>query len=350
MPSRTSMQTSTGSSRLPVPEPSLGCAAAARRPSSGPRAACRSCGDDRPPPTSSPGWSSASWASTARSWPASSPTGSSCSILPLVVVGVALSGYSTSTTDEVSSHLKLGSTLAKDDRRRRQGGRGRPSRPPRHRPVRARRSPPGGCSAGCSTCRPRCGSCALVASLARPGPSCGCSAACCCSECVLYVAAVVRNAGFVAGLAGGLTTLASTFVAFFGLGWILPRRSREWFWLLPGAALGALAQLGLQTARHLLPGPAASPTPPRPTGPSGITVAALSYLFLVGVIVVVSLAVERRRLGALRGRSTRPVPGASPTGSRSRRRPSASATWPRETTVEVLGPLGPMAGPDAPER
>lgn len=62
---------------------------------------------------------------------------------------------------------------------------------------------------------------------------------------ILYIASVVRNAGVVAGAAGSLATFASTAIAYFGLGWILPRRSKEWFWLLPGMAVGAVGHVPL---------------------------------------------------------------------------------------------------------
>ncbi len=268
-------------------------------------------------------------------------------ILPLLVVGVALSGYSTSTTAEVSSHLKLGSTLAQaiaDAGNEAGDGRfvllvsglfalaftawgmlsGLQYVSAQVWQLRTRRFP------GKARSFVR-----LLGSLLLFGV-------------VLYVAAVVRNAGFVAGLAGGLTTLASTFVAFFGLGWILPRRSREWFWLLPGAALGALAQLGLQLlGTYYLARLIANAS--ETYGAIGTTVAALSYLFLIGVIVVVSLAsnavvwehFQDDPPGLFRRIADRiPIPAST----------LGLGYVAEGDDVEVIGPLGPLAGPDAPGR
>ncbi len=211
-------------------------------------------------------------------------------ILPLVVVVVALSGYSATATADVSQHLQLGRTLAgmiADAGAQAGEGRGvllvtglfalvitswgmlsgLQYVSARVWQLRTRRFP----GKAKSFIR-------LLGSLFLFG-------------FVLYLSALVRNAGFFAGVAGALSTWASTFVAFFGLGWILPRRSREWFWLLPGASVGALGQLLLQIVgtyylTRLLSN--ASET----YGTIGITVAALSYLYLGGALVVVSLAVN----------------------------------------------------------
>ena len=211
-------------------------------------------------------------------------------ILPLVVIVVALSGYSATATSDVSQHLKLGRTLAgmiADAGAQAGDGRGvllltglfalaitawgmlsgLQYVSAQVWQLRTRRFP----GKAKSFIR-------LLGSLFLFG-------------FVLYLSALVRNAGVVAGVAGALSTLASTFVAFFGLGWILPRRSREWFWLLPGAAVGALGQLLMQILgtyylTRLLSN--ASET----YGAIGITVAALSYLYLIGALVVLSLAVN----------------------------------------------------------
>jgi uncharacterized BrkB/YihY/UPF0761 family membrane protein len=209
-------------------------------------------------------------------------------ILPLVVVGVALSGYSPSTTGDVTEHLRLGRTLASaiaEAGKETGDGRGillatgllalavtawgmlnglqyvsaQVWR------LRTRRFPR---KAG-SFVR-------LLGSLILFG-------------LVLYVSALVRNAGWVAGLAGTLTTMASTFVAFFGLGWILPRRSKEWFWLLPGATLGSIGQVALQVlGTYYLARLVANAS--ETYGAIGVTVAALSYLYLIGAFVVLALA------------------------------------------------------------
>jgi membrane protein len=207
-------------------------------------------------------------------------------VLPLVVIAVALAGFDDATTEAATSHLKLGQALADTIAEAgKQAGTGRMALlitglfalavtawgmlsglqyvsaqiwriPVLKFPGKAR-----------SFLR-------LIGSLVLFGV-------------VLYVAAVVRNAGIVAGLAGSLTTLASTFVGFMGLGWILPRRSKEWFWLLPGAAVGAVGQLLLQLLGsyylvRLLGNASAT------YGALGIVVAALSYLYIIGLLLVLA--------------------------------------------------------------
>jgi uncharacterized BrkB/YihY/UPF0761 family membrane protein len=104
---------------------------------------------------------------------------------------------------------------------------------------------------------------------------------------VFYVSAVVRRLGVLAGLAGSLAGLTSFAVAFFGLGWILPRRCREWYWLLPGAAVGAAGAAGLQAlATFYLPDRLAGAS--ATYGAFGVTLTVLSYMFLLGAIFVVS--------------------------------------------------------------
>lgn len=101
---------------------------------------------------------------------------------------------------------------------------------------------------------------------------------------VLYLSVIVRRAGLLAGLAAATANTAAAFVAFFGLSWILPRRSREWFWLLPGAVVGAAGVLALQlVGSYWLPGKvsAASGT----YGVLGVALAVLTYLFLVGLLI-----------------------------------------------------------------
>lgn len=104
---------------------------------------------------------------------------------------------------------------------------------------------------------------------------------------VFYVSALVRRLGLVAGLAGSLAGLASFGVAFFGLGWMLPRRCREWFWLLPGAAVGAAGGATLQAlATFYLPERMADSS--ATYGAFGVTLTVLTYLFVLGAIFVVS--------------------------------------------------------------
>lgn len=211
-------------------------------------------------------------------------------LLPLAVIVVALAGYSMASTSGVSQHLKLGSTLTNAVAQAGQeAGKGRTALlltglvaftitawgllsglqyvSAQVWSLRTRRFP------GKTRSFVR-----LAGSLLLFGA-------------VLYVSALIRNAGFVAGLAGSLTTLASTFVGFFGLGWILPRRSKEWFWLLPGACVGAGGQvlmqlIGTHYLTHLLSN--ASET----YGAIGTVVAVLSYLYLFGVLLVIAPAVN----------------------------------------------------------
>lgn len=104
---------------------------------------------------------------------------------------------------------------------------------------------------------------------------------------VIFVSARVRTAGVVGGLAGSVTSLVSVFVAYFGLGWILPRRSKEWYWLLPGAVLGAVGQVGLQAvATWYLPGKLADAS--ATYGALGITLTVLTYLFLLGLMLTLA--------------------------------------------------------------
>ena len=108
---------------------------------------------------------------------------------------------------------------------------------------------------------------------------------------VIYVSLVVRRAGLVAGLAGSVANTLGVFVACLGLGWILPRRCKEWFWLLPGAAASSVGFLGLQAfAAFYLPGKLADAS--ATYGALGITLSVLTYLFLVGVLLWTMLLVD----------------------------------------------------------
>lgn len=108
---------------------------------------------------------------------------------------------------------------------------------------------------------------------------------------VIYISLVVRRAGIFAGLAGSAANTLAVFVACFGLGWILPRRCKEWFWLLPGAAFSSIGFLGLQAfAAFYLPGRLADAS--ATYGALGITLSVLTYLFLVGVLLWAMLLVN----------------------------------------------------------
>jgi uncharacterized BrkB/YihY/UPF0761 family membrane protein len=208
-------------------------------------------------------------------------------LLPLVVVIVALAGFSPTTTDEASQQFKLGRTLANTIATAGQeahNGRvvllvtglaafvisawGTLSAlqyvsaqawgiPTRRFPGRAKSF------------------FGLAGSLVLLG-------------LILYVSAVVRRAGPVAGAAGIIATFVSTSIAYFGLGWILPRRSREWFWLLPGMVVGAVGHVVLQAvATFFLSERLASAS--RTYGALGITVTLFTYLYLLGFFVVLGL-------------------------------------------------------------
>ena len=339
--------TPTGSSRLHVPEPSLGCAAGGtRRSSIGRTGAPSGCGNvrlrcrhrrrgvralhgrQRLDPGRVPGLPP----------------------LPVVLRSGRVAWRCRATRRrhaEVSQHLKLGWTLAgviADAGG--EAGEGRVVLLVSG--LFALAFTPGGCSAGCSTSRPRCGSCGPDASPARPDRSCVCSGACLFGF-VLYSPPLVRNAGFVAGLAGASAPWPARSWPSSAWGGSCPDAAGSGSGSCPGAALWRARAVGAATARHLLPGPAhrrrlrdlrghrASPSPRS------------SYLFLVGVIVVCR------------------SPRTPSSGSASRtihpalfRRIADRIPIPASTLGlgyvaegddgEVLGPLGPMAGPNAPER
>ena len=108
---------------------------------------------------------------------------------------------------------------------------------------------------------------------------------------VLYLSILVRRAGVVAGLAAtGANFLAAT-VAFFGLSWILPHRCRAWFWLLPGAVVGAFGVLGLQlVATYYLPRELSSSS--QTYGTLGLALAVLTYLYLLGLLTWLVVLVD----------------------------------------------------------
>lgn len=211
-------------------------------------------------------------------------------VLPLAVVLVALSGYYPDATEDAGSHLKLGQSLTTTIATAGQeAGTGRPvllvtglaafllaawgmlsalqlvSAQAWGIPI--RRFP----GKGRSFVR-------LAVSLLLFGV-------------VVYLAAVIRRAGVVAGLAGSLASLLSMFVAYGGLGWLLPRRSREWFWLLPGAVVGAVGQLGLVVAATFVVSERLS-TASEVYGALGLTVTLLGYLFLLGLLLVLAPVVN----------------------------------------------------------
>lgn len=104
---------------------------------------------------------------------------------------------------------------------------------------------------------------------------------------VVLLSSALRRHGPVGSLAAVVVIFSVLFVAFLGLGSLLPHRSREWYWQVPGAAVGALGFLGLQVlAVVYFPAKAASAS--RTYGTLGIAFVALAYLFLVGNLIVAS--------------------------------------------------------------
>lgn len=202
-------------------------------------------------------------------------------VLPLMVIVVAVSGLSPDTTQEASQHLKLGKSIANTIATAgNQAGEGRLAllftgllgfvvaawgllSALQFASAQAWRIPTRKFPGKARTFMRLTGSVLLLG-------------------VVLYVSALIRNAGPVAGLAGSLTAVASATVAYFGLGWILPRRAQEWFWVLPGAAVGGILQTLLQLVVTLyLPEKLAGMS--QTYGALGITLTALSYLYLLGL-------------------------------------------------------------------
>jgi uncharacterized BrkB/YihY/UPF0761 family membrane protein len=108
---------------------------------------------------------------------------------------------------------------------------------------------------------------------------------------VLYLSMLIRRIGLVAGLAGSIANTLAVFVGFMGLGWILPRRCKEWFWLLPGAVFSTAGYVLLQgVAVFYLPEKLANAS--ATYGAFGIALTILFYLFLVGALLWAMLLVD----------------------------------------------------------
>jgi uncharacterized BrkB/YihY/UPF0761 family membrane protein len=108
---------------------------------------------------------------------------------------------------------------------------------------------------------------------------------------IIYVSALVRRAGALVGLAASITVLAGAFVAYFGLGWILPRRAKEWYWLLPGALVGAACNVVMQgLATWYLPDKLSHAS--KTYGALGITLTMFTFLFLLGLILTMTAVVN----------------------------------------------------------
>ncbi len=101
---------------------------------------------------------------------------------------------------------------------------------------------------------------------------------------VIYISMAVRRAGLVAGMAGFTANAMGVAVGLLGLAWILPRRSKEWFWLLPGVAVSSAGYLALQVfATFYLPEKLANAS--ETYGAMGIALTVLAYLFIVGALL-----------------------------------------------------------------
>ena len=97
----------------------------------------------------------------------------------------------------------------------------------------------------------------------------------------------LRRAGPIGGLAGTALTAAIFGGILLGLLAVLPRRTDDLWWLLPGPAVGAVLSIGLQAfAAYYLPGRLS--TMSDTYGAIGITVVVLAYLLLLGQILVIS--------------------------------------------------------------
>jgi uncharacterized BrkB/YihY/UPF0761 family membrane protein len=101
------------------------------------------------------------------------------------------------------------------------------------------------------------------------------------------LASALRESGFVLGAMSIVMMSCVFFLAFLGLGLIMPRRSTEWYWMIPGGLVGGAAFIGLQAfATFYLPRHITSLS--RTYGTLGIAVVLIGYLFLVGQVVVAS--------------------------------------------------------------
>lgn len=97
----------------------------------------------------------------------------------------------------------------------------------------------------------------------------------------------LRRAGPIGGLAGTAMTAAIFAGILLGLLAVLPRRTDDLWWLLPGPLVGAVLSIGLQAfAAYYLPGRLS--TMSETYGAIGITVVILAYLLLLGQILVLS--------------------------------------------------------------
>lgn len=108
---------------------------------------------------------------------------------------------------------------------------------------------------------------------------------------VLAVLGAVRSSGIVVGLMAVAVNAVFTAGLLVALFWMMPRRATSWPWLVPGALAGAAAVVVLQAyTAFWLPRHVASLS--TTYGTFGIAAAALGYLFLNGLIIVVAMLVN----------------------------------------------------------
>lgn len=104
---------------------------------------------------------------------------------------------------------------------------------------------------------------------------------------VLSASGIVRDSGVIIGVVGTLALSGVFFLSFLGLGLMMPRRCEEWYWLIPGAIVGAIGMSALQIFGSVyLPDKLASLS--STYGTLSIAIVLLSYLFIVGQVVVAS--------------------------------------------------------------
>jgi uncharacterized BrkB/YihY/UPF0761 family membrane protein len=107
----------------------------------------------------------------------------------------------------------------------------------------------------------------------------------------VMAAGALRKVGLIAGLSGVLASATVITIAMVGVGIVMPRRATAWVWLLPGSIGAAVASVGLQAfATFYLPDKLSRSS--SLYGSLGVSVAVLFYLFLVGNIVVGSALVN----------------------------------------------------------
>jgi uncharacterized BrkB/YihY/UPF0761 family membrane protein len=104
---------------------------------------------------------------------------------------------------------------------------------------------------------------------------------------ILMLASSLRRSNAVLEVASVLGTGAVIAVLFVGLALIMPHRSEGVVWLVPGGLVGAIGVVGLQVfATFYLPGKLDSFS--ATYGALGVAAVVISYLYLIGLMVVAS--------------------------------------------------------------